>query len=73
MALIVKHNEMEARAEHMISDLGAERYIETLRRGVTQHVVCSETAILRWNVEYAGDPPPPKVRCESLSAHVTLG
>ena len=47
--LKAKHAEFEVAASEMH---GAERSVETTPRGVEQHVVRSERAILRWPVSY---------------------
>ena len=67
--LLAKHHEFEALAATAM-DKGAERSVETTPRGVPQHVVKSQCSVIRWPVEYAGEPPDtvPKrtVRYESI-------
>ena len=47
--LKAKHAEFEVAASGMH---GAERSVETTPRGVEQHVVRTERAVLRWPVSY---------------------
>ena len=48
-SLKAKHAEFEVAASGMH---GAERSVETTPRGVEQHVVRTERAVLRWPVSY---------------------
>ena len=53
--LKAKHAEFEVAASGMH---GAERSVETTPRGVEQHVVRTEHAILRWPVSYESGARP---------------
>ena len=46
---MAKHAEFEVAASGMH---GAERSVETTPRGIEQHVVRTERAVLRWPVSY---------------------
>ena len=59
--MLDKHREFEEAALRM---RGANRRIELTPRGVRQHVVETDTSILRWPTDYGNAPP--KVRYEPL-------
>ena len=59
MADLAKHREFESWAS-VLESRGAERFIEKNARGIKQHVVRSERALLRWPVRYEHGAP--KVR-----------
>ena len=64
--MLAKHHEFEQRATQM-KQKGATRCIEKNARGVAQHVVQTDRAVLRWPTRYGErDAAPRKVRYEPL-------
>ena len=65
----MKHAEFEQRASQMKD---ATRFIETTPSGVSQHVVRTSAAILRWPVAYEPERPAPTVKVRYMSVQEGL-